>query len=73
MAKNIKDTMNELSKVNVSIQRILADTMFEEYDDLCWKDWELESGDNSSSPKIKHTLLNFIPLLVKNRQRDYFL
>ena len=38
MAKNIKDTMNELSKVNVSIQRILADTMFEEYDDLCWKD-----------------------------------
>lgn len=34
MAKNIKDTMIELSKVNVSIQRILADTMFEEYDDL---------------------------------------
>ena len=37
-----------------------------------WKDWELESGSNGSSLKIKYTLLNFIPLLVKNRQRDSF-
>ena len=34
MAKNIKDTMIELSKVNVSIQRILADTMI-------YQEWNL--------------------------------
>ena len=34
MAKTVKEIMTELSDLNVTIQKILYHTEFEEYDDL---------------------------------------